>query len=356
MAAASEPKPQLILSVDTSTGVPTLTAPQTVNTATASRSAPGRRVESSPGARDEQAFVDEFGFQLRDEAQICVVLRYVRSIDGEQLRRREAKWEAMTQNWTRTDANMWEKMKERARKGIPPRVRGIAWQLMLGSRAKLSEHAGVYQQLLRKLPDEDTRGLIERDLARTFPSHALFRDADGVGQQTLRNILHAYNALDPEVGYCLAKDDMELLTDTGFVDYAEARRRYFSATLVVAGYNQDAGQIVYERPYDFIDNDGAPEDGMYEVTPERGNHAVSLRVTGKHRLLCHTGAGCVKLTVDDVLSGDVPGPLRLVGHARHGAGPADSALRDALLTEILAPLADADGVLPPTTPTSCSSR
>ena len=206
MSTTSGERPQLILKVDTSTSLPTLTPPQTINTATVSRHAPGRRVEAqSPGgaaaARDEQAFVDEFGFQLRDEAQICEELRYVRSIDGEQVKRREVKWESMTKDWSRTNTQAWDKMKDRCRKGIPSRMRGIAWQLLVGSQMKLTEHRGVYAQLLRKAPDADTEGLIERDLARTFPSHALFRDSEGVGQAQLRNILHAYCAVDPEVGY-----------------------------------------------------------------------------------------------------------------------------------------------------------
>lgn len=42
---------------------------------------------------------------------------------------------------------------------------------------------------------------IQRDLNRTFPHHVLFRQKHGAGQASLRNILHAYAAADPEVGY-----------------------------------------------------------------------------------------------------------------------------------------------------------
>jgi hypothetical protein len=60
---------------------------------------------------------------------------------------------------------------------------------------------GVYQSLLKKKPDPEIEGLISRDLGRTFPTHSLFRESDGVGQTQLRNILQAYAAIDPEVGY-----------------------------------------------------------------------------------------------------------------------------------------------------------
>lgn len=43
---------------------------------------------------------------------------------------------------------------------------------------------------------------IERDVDRTFPRHIIFIENNGSGQCALRRILHAYAALDPEVGYC----------------------------------------------------------------------------------------------------------------------------------------------------------
>ena len=41
---------------------------------------------------------------------------------------------------------------------------------------------------------------IKRDLHRQFPNHEIFRN--GVGIQSLYNVLHAYAAHNPEVGYC----------------------------------------------------------------------------------------------------------------------------------------------------------
>lgn len=44
--------------------------------------------------------------------------------------------------------------------------------------------------------------MISKDLHRTFPNHALFKDTEGTGQTGLLNILTAYAAYDSEVGYC----------------------------------------------------------------------------------------------------------------------------------------------------------
>lgn len=44
--------------------------------------------------------------------------------------------------------------------------------------------------------------MIMRDLSRTFPKHAFFSDAAGVGQESLFNVMKAYSLYDPVVGYC----------------------------------------------------------------------------------------------------------------------------------------------------------
>ena len=43
---------------------------------------------------------------------------------------------------------------------------------------------------------------ITRDLGRTFPHHAFFAGATGLGQENLFNVLKAYSLQDPAVGYC----------------------------------------------------------------------------------------------------------------------------------------------------------
>ena len=43
---------------------------------------------------------------------------------------------------------------------------------------------------------------IKRDLNRTFPEHPFFKERDGLGQESLLNVLKAYSMHDKEVGYC----------------------------------------------------------------------------------------------------------------------------------------------------------
>ncbi|KPI90533.1 putative disgorgin [Leptomonas seymouri] len=151
----------------------------------------------------EQQFVDEFGFVIDEDAKEKDE-KFIRHIDGRQVVRREIKWANMAADWNRTNTKMHAKLKERCRKGIPSRFRGVAWQLLLGSFHQLNsdENAGVFIALRdKKLADKEVDAIISRDLARTFPNHVLFQDAGGAGQTFLRNVLHAYAGIDPEVGY-----------------------------------------------------------------------------------------------------------------------------------------------------------
>ena len=43
---------------------------------------------------------------------------------------------------------------------------------------------------------------IQKDVGRTFPQVALFNAPGGYGQRGIYEILSAYAAFDPEVGYC----------------------------------------------------------------------------------------------------------------------------------------------------------
>lgn len=185
--------------------------------------------------------------------------------------------------------------------------------------------------------------------------------------------------------YCLAKPDMELLTARGWMSYADALAAYRAGILVVAGYDAAAKTIVYEKPSDFIDNEGAPDDGMYEIhtdtlpysAPFKGLCAdredelhekhISLRVTGNHHLLVHEWSSTEqlpsggkqrinKVTVRELLAGTWATrlrsgtlgnePVRLVSSAAggcSGAGvvPIATSAAGVLAADVIPALADA---------------
>ena len=196
---------------DSSTSVLQATSPRKFMGAVATAPRPLDASPSSPttlhqtgSQQEDEIFIDEFGFELTDPEQVQQEKRYIRNIDGQKVARHEVKWSKMVESWNQSLAENFDKMKSRARKGLPSRMRGSLWQLLSGAREQMesAENRTVYQALLNKpLKDEEVKGLIERDLNRTFPTHSLFHDADGVGQQKLKNVLHCYCLIDPEVSY-----------------------------------------------------------------------------------------------------------------------------------------------------------
>lgn len=58
----------------------------------------------------------------------------------------------------------------------------------------------VYGQLVAEHSPYER--IIQRDLARTFPSVEMFKQEGGDGQQALERVLKAYSLYDSHVGYC----------------------------------------------------------------------------------------------------------------------------------------------------------
>ncbi|XP_033732775.1 ecotropic viral integration site 5 ortholog-like isoform X1 [Pecten maximus] len=101
--------------------------------------------------------------------------------------------------------NDWENAKKKqicikdlVRKGIPHHFRGLAWQLLLNVND--SPHRQMYAQYLKE--NSPSEKLIKRDIARTFPEQDFFKEKDGLGQESLFNVMKAYSIHDKEVGYC----------------------------------------------------------------------------------------------------------------------------------------------------------
>lgn len=93
--------------------------------------------------------------------------------------------------------------------GVPRTIRGEVWkflaeQFILNTApidiAKFPNYDTPYHVLLKNLTEHQHAIFI--DLGRTFPNHQYYKDALGVGQLSLFNVLKAYSILDPELGYC----------------------------------------------------------------------------------------------------------------------------------------------------------
>ncbi|XP_060048806.1 TBC1 domain family member 10A isoform X2 [Erinaceus europaeus] len=123
----------------------------------------------------------------------------------EVLRQRESKWLDMLNNWDKWMAKRHKKIRLRCQKGIPPSLRGRAWQYLSGGKVKLQQNPGRFDELDLSPGDPKWLDVIERDLHRQFPFHEMFVSRGGHGQQDLFRVLKAYTLHRPEEGYCQAQ-------------------------------------------------------------------------------------------------------------------------------------------------------
>ncbi|XP_044734011.1 ecotropic viral integration site 5 ortholog isoform X2 [Chrysoperla carnea] len=107
-------------------------------------------------------------------------------------------WGRVVNDWD----NCWKKrnawVRELVRKGVPHHFRGIVWQLLCGAHE--SPEKKQYADYIKAT--SACEKVIRRDIARTYPEHDFFKEKDGMGQESLFNVMKAYSLHDREVGYC----------------------------------------------------------------------------------------------------------------------------------------------------------
>ncbi|KAG1652627.1 TBC1 domain family member 10B [Nymphon striatum] len=134
------------------------------------------------------------------------------TIPAEIQRRRELKWLSMFYNWEkymtkkyRKVENRFNLVRDRCRKGIPPSVRGRAWQHLCGATYLLDSNKHRFCELDSQPGDPRYVDEISKDLDRQFPFHEMFVNKEGHGQEDLFRVLKAYSILNPRDGYCQAQ-------------------------------------------------------------------------------------------------------------------------------------------------------
>ncbi|XP_026764176.2 rab GTPase-activating protein 1-like isoform X2 [Galleria mellonella] len=105
-------------------------------------------------------------------------------------------WAQVLRSWTGPRPRALNQL---VRVGVPEALRGEVWLRLAGidQNDKLME---TYRTLISK--DCPFEAVIQRDIARTFPAHDFFREAGGLGQDSLLRMARAYAVYDHEVGYC----------------------------------------------------------------------------------------------------------------------------------------------------------
>ena len=89
--------------------------------------------------------------------------------------------------WDRDNPKVYPKiLPVLIKNGVPEALRGEVWQRITGASLQQEEIIDAYRVLITKeSPDEK---VILRDIHRTFPAHEFFKEAGGVGQESLYRI------------------------------------------------------------------------------------------------------------------------------------------------------------------------
>ncbi|XP_063632822.1 ecotropic viral integration site 5 ortholog isoform X1 [Cydia splendana] len=107
-------------------------------------------------------------------------------------------WGRIVNNWETEWKRKNQFVRDLVRQGVPHHFRGIVWQLLAGVDS--SPEKKLYASYIKA--KSACEKVIRRDIARTYPEHDFFKEKDGLGQESLFNVMKAYSLHDREVGYC----------------------------------------------------------------------------------------------------------------------------------------------------------
>ncbi|XP_067293344.1 USP6 N-terminal-like protein [Pseudorasbora parva] len=141
---------------------------------------------------------DRFGFLHEEELPTPTAVEEKYKLQEVE---REEKWVKMVKKWEKYQNS--EKMMKRVYKGIPLKLRGQVWALLLDVGNVKQANYRKYEKMKEQAKKYSTEiKQIDLDVNRTFRNHIMFMERFGVKQQALFHVLAAYSVYNTEVSYC----------------------------------------------------------------------------------------------------------------------------------------------------------
>mmetsp|Transcript_10554 Transcript_10554/g.14579 ORF Transcript_10554/g.14579 Transcript_10554/m.14579 type:complete len:437 (+) Transcript_10554:31-1341(+) len=226
-------------------------------------------------------------------------------------KKRDQKWTSMHHhaNGLTIYANRnARKLKSRIRKGIPKAWRRAIWPELLdldlgrkrssrdttqkqslrgpkSFRSECAHHGQTYQKLAStgEISRDSILEVVERDLGRTYPQHRLFESkmidggrvdqhVESRGISSLRRILRAYVALDPEIEYCQGMNYVAAFllihAAADHFDFDAAQRSINDPTRAIRRADEDSNDHLSsttrkEQRHNLLKLDGSAEEDAF---------------------------------------------------------------------------------------------
>jgi len=178
--------------------------------------------------------LDHFGFRSNPGEPIKLDEA---PIDTKILKKENArmeKWRKILPNLKTLVAKKDSQLKKRIRKGIPDCFRARVWPII--SKAALTKNTSpIPYRLLVDSEHAPALDDIILDVARTFPTHKLFAETSGIGQQSLRNVLKAISITHAKMGYCQGLNFVAAL----FLIYCNDEDAYWTLKSYLKNYQME---------------------------------------------------------------------------------------------------------------------
>ena len=123
------------------------------------------------------------------------------------------------------------------------------------------------------MQDSNCENVIQRDINRTFPAHDFFKEAGGLGQDSLYRISKAYAVHDSEVGYCQG------------LSFLAATLLLHVSTMCDGGWDSIVGIAMLQTAQPCVWTPVGAKDSLFYVSIQAGPEA--------HPSSCTMGTGAV---------------------------------------------------------------
>jgi len=158
---------------------------------------------------------------------------------------REEKWIIMitdVKKWfTANDGDkFYQKMTDRVWKGVPDKIRGTVWRILLNVDIIKQKQQGIYNKM-RSLGRQTSPHIqqIDLDVRRTFRRHVMFRERYCPSQTDLFTILTAHSVYNRQVGYCQGMSQIAAVL-LMYINCDEDTFIAFGQLLLSSKYNMNA--------------------------------------------------------------------------------------------------------------------